>query len=32
MAEIYTATGRSTQAATEQQEADRLTKSLGKVQ
>ena len=32
MAEIYTAIGRSAQAATEQQEAERLTKSLGKLQ
>ena len=32
MAEIYTRTNRAAQAAAEQQEADRLTKSLGKLQ
>ena len=32
MAEIYTLTGRPAQATAEQQEADRLTKSLGRLQ
>jgi tetratricopeptide (TPR) repeat protein len=32
MAEVYTLTGRPAQASAEQQEADRLTKSLGKLQ